>query len=171
MAKRKKTAKKTARRTTAKATRASGGAGTKASKADVWAVEIADQPGGLARVLEALAEAGVTIECCIARRQADRPGEGVVFVSPVTGARAQEAARSAGLSPASDLATLRVEGADTKGAGAALTRAIAGAGINLRGLSAAVIGNRYVAYFGFDNPADVARAAEAIKSSGRGGRR
>jgi hypothetical protein len=142
-------------------------ASAKVSKVDVWAVEIADQPGGLARVLEALAEAGVTIECCIARRQADKPGEGVVFVSPVTGKRAQEAARNAGLSPATDVATLRVEGTDTKGAGASLTRAIAGAGINLRGLSAAVIGNRYVAYFGFDNATDTENAARALKSAGK----
>ena len=122
-------------------------------------------------MLEALSDAGVTIECCVARRQADRPGEGVVFVSPVSGPRAQEAARSAGLSPATDLATLRVEGADTKGAGAALTRAIAGAGINLRGLSAAVIGGRYVAYFGFDNAVDAGRAADAIRSAGPSVRR
>ena len=54
----------------------------KITKVDVWAVEIADQPGGLARVLEALAQAGMTVECCIARRRADRPGEGTVFIAP-----------------------------------------------------------------------------------------
>src|SRR3954451_2488285 len=101
----------------------------KITKVDVWAVDIADQPGGLARVLEALADAGVSIECCIARAQPDRPGAGVVFVSPVKGKRAQAAPRDAGLSPASDVATLRIEGPDRKGAGSGLTQAIAGEGI------------------------------------------
>jgi hypothetical protein len=142
----------------------------KVTKVDVWAVEIADQPGGLARVLEALDEAGVTIECCIARRQSDRPGEGVVFVSPVKGKKAQDAARRAGLSAATDVATLRVEGPDRKGAGRALTEAIAAEGINVRGLSAAVLGNRYVAYFGFDTQADADRAAAAMKRSGKASR-
>jgi hypothetical protein len=133
----------------------------------VWASELADQPGGLARVLQALAENGASIDCCIARRQPDRPGTGVAFISPVRGAKAESAARNAGASPAMDVATLRVEGDDTPGAGARLCRAIANAGINMRGLSAMVMGGRYVAYFGFDNPDDANRAAEAMRSADR----
>jgi len=136
----------------------------KITKVDVWAVEIADQPGGLARVLEALAEVGMSVECCIARRRADRPGEGLIFVAPVKGKRAQDAARSVGLRPADNLATLRVEGADRKGAGADITVAIANAGLNVRGLTAAVMGGKYVTYIGFDTPADADRAATAVKT-------
>lgn len=143
----------------------------KITKVDVWAAELADQPGGLARVLDALAMGGSNIECCIARRQADRPGTGVAFISPVKGKKAQDAARNAGANPASNLATLRVEGSNVKGMGAKLTGAIADAGINMRGLSAAVIGNKYVAYFGFDNAHDADRAAKAMKAAGKSKRK
>jgi hypothetical protein len=136
----------------------------KITKVDVWAGEIPDIAGGLARKLEALADARASLACVIARRQPERPGTGVVFVSPVKGKKAQAAAQAAGLSLASDIATLRVEGPDKPGLGSRLTRAIADAGINLRGLSAAVLGNKFVAYFGFDNDDDASRATKALKS-------
>ena len=138
------------------------------TKVDVWAAPLEDQPGGLARVLEALAGAGSRLECCIARRQPDRPGSGVAFVTPVRGARAEQAARGAGMSPAADVATLRVQGPDSPGIGARLTRAVERAGVNMRGLSAAVLGGQFVAYFGFDNDGDADRAAAAMRTV-RGG--
>ena len=136
---------------------------------DVWAGEMQDQSGALARVLEALAAGGADVDCVIGRRQPDRPGSGVVFVSPVSGKRAQTAARAAGISPANDIGTLRVEGANKQGLGGRITRAIADAGLNLRGVSAATIGNKFVAYFGFDSAADAARAAAVLKSFDKAG--
>jgi len=135
------------------------------TKVDVWAGEMADQPGGLARMLGAMADAGVELECVIGRRQPEKPGTGVVWISPVKGKKAQDAARSVGMSPASNIATLRLEGPDKPGAGAMLSRAVADAGINVRGVSAAVIGNKFVAYVGFDSTADADNAAKAIKSA------
>ena len=143
------------------------------TQVDVWAGDIQDQPGGLARVLSAIAGAGGSVECVIARREQGRPGTGVVFVTPVTGARAQTAARDAGLSPAEDLATLRVEGSDAPGLGARITEALAAAGINLRGVSAAVVGRNFVAYIGLDNRGDAQNAMAAlrgVKTGGVGGR-
>jgi hypothetical protein len=140
---------------------------TKVSNVDVWAGEIPDRAGGLAAALEGLADAGAKIECCIARRQPEKPGSGVIFVSPVKGKKAQDAARRAGLQPATDVATLRVEGPDKPGVGARLARAIADQGISMRGLSAAVIGTKYVAYIGFDNADDAKRGMSAIKKAGR----
>jgi hypothetical protein len=133
---------------------------------DVWAGELEDQPGGLARVLEALAGGGARLQCCIARRQPDKPGTGVAFLTPVSGARAQSAARAAGMSPADDVATLRVQGPDAPGLGARLTRAVEQAGVNMRGLSAAVVGNQFVAYFGFDSQSDADAAAQAMRRVG-----
>src|SRR5438128_1116220 len=121
------------------------------TKIDVWAGDIQDQPGGLAKVLEALSKAGANLECVIARRS-DKPGQGVVFLAPVK-KEAESAARSAGLAPA-DVTTLRIEGPDKAGLGAQITRAIADAKVNLRGASAAVMGGRFVTYLGFDNPTD-----------------
>ena len=135
----------------------------KVTRVEVWAGDLEDQPGGLSRVLGALADAGADVECVIARRKDDRPGTGTVFVSPIRGGSAQEGARRAGLSLAENVATLRVEGADRPGLGGRITRAIGDAGINMRGLTAAVLGDRFVAYLGFDSSAGADRAAEAIR--------
>jgi len=136
----------------------------KVSKVEVWACEMSDQPGALARALGALAGAGASVECVIGRRQPDKPGTGMAFISPVKGKKAQAAARGAGMVPAMSLATLRVEGNDKPGLGARISQAIADTGVNLRGVSAAVIGSKFVAYLGFDNSDDAAKAAKALKS-------
>jgi hypothetical protein len=114
-------------------------------------------------VLTALANAGANVECVIARRQEEKPGTGVVFVSPIKGRKVIDAAELAGMQPAANLGTLRVESADKPGLGAKMCSAIADAGINLKGVSAAVIGNKSVVYLGFDSPEDAKRAAKALK--------
>jgi hypothetical protein len=137
----------------------------KISKVDVWSAEIPDQPGGLANALEPLAAAGAQLECLIARRQPDKPGTGVVYLTPIKGKKPQDAARAAGITPAADkIATLRLEGPDSPGGGAAVCRAIQDAGINIRGLSGVKVGNKVVAYIGFDSDADATNAAKAIKA-------
>jgi predicted amino acid-binding ACT domain protein len=68
------------------------------------------------------------------------------------------------MSQASHVSTLRVEGGDKPGLGAKLANAIGGAGVNLRGVSAAVLGGKFVAYLGFDSPDDASRAAKALKA-------
>ena len=142
------------------------------TQVEVWAGDIQDQPGGLARVLSAVAGAGGSVECVIARREQGRPGTGVVFVTPVKGTAAQSAARGVGLSPATNIATLRVEGSDAPGLGAGITESLAAEGINLRGVSAAVVGRNFVAYIGLDNGPDAQRAMAAlrgVKTAGGGG--
>ena len=135
----------------------------KVTKMDLWSGEIQDQPGGLAGVLRRLAGANVSLGMVLARRQADRPGTGIVFLAPIKGRKATEAAAMAGLSPATGLAALHVDGTDRPGLGAKMAGAVADAGINLRGLSAAVVGNRFAAHLAFDNLEDAAKAAKAIK--------
>ena len=141
----------------------------KVAKVDVWAVEIADEPGGLAGVLSAMAGAGASLDCVIARRQADKFRAGVVFLTPVKGKKPQAVAASVGLKHAEDLATLRVEGPDKPGFGSTLAAAIADAGINMRGLSAMTCGKNFVAYLGFDTEQDADRAAKAMKGLDRAG--
>lgn len=136
----------------------------KVTKIDVWSGEIQDQPGGLAGVLRQLADVNADLEMVVARRQPDKPGVGIVFLAPVKGRKATVAAAVAGLNPAPDVAALRVEGTNRPGLGAKLTGAIADCGINLRGLSAAVLGSRFVAYLAFDGAADADKAAKAIKA-------
>jgi hypothetical protein len=61
-------------------------------KVEVWAGEVADRPGGVADKMEALSAAGANLEFVIARRAADKPGTGVVFVTPVKGVKQKSAA-------------------------------------------------------------------------------
>jgi hypothetical protein len=87
----------------------------------------------------------------------------VVFVSPVKGKKVVAAANSVGLQPATNVTTLRVEAPDKPGLGAKMCAAMGDAGINLRGVSAAVIGNKSVVYFGFDTAEDASNATKVLK--------
>lgn len=139
----------------------------KVTKTHVWANEIPDRPGSLADALETLTNAGANLECVIARRKAEKRGTGVMFLTPLRGKKVLAAARRAGFNEAGRIATLRVEGNDKPGAGAAITQAVGDAGINMRGLSAAVVGRKFVVYLGFDSEEDAAIAARAIRTVGR----
>lgn len=134
----------------------------KATRVDTWAATIKDQPGGLSAKLEALAAAKVNLEFIIARRAPDKPGTGVVFVTPITGAKGLAAAKKAGFKKAPSLHSVRVEGADKPGQGAAITAALAAAGVNLRGFSAAAIGKKFVAHVAVDTTAAAAKAMKVI---------
>jgi hypothetical protein len=46
-----------------------------------------------------------------------------------------------------------------------MTRAIADAGINLRGLSAAALGRRSISYLAFDNDADADNAVRVLRKA------
>jgi hypothetical protein len=134
-------------------------------KVEVWAGEIADRPGGLASTLAAMQAAGSNIEFVVARRAAEKPGTGVVFVTPIKGAKQKAAAQQAGLSTSEGLHSVRVEGPDRAGLGAKMTDALGAAGINLRGISAAALGRRAVSYFAFDSAADADNAIRILKKT------
>jgi hypothetical protein len=130
---------------------------------DVWAGDIEDRPGGLSDKLGTLWEPGANLEFVIARRIPENPGYGVVFLAPLLGAVQTQAAGQAGLSRAMNLRSLRLEAPDKPGEGAEITRAIAAAGISIRGFSAATIGRRSVTYFAFDTDADAQQAGQVLK--------
>jgi hypothetical protein len=134
------------------------------TKVDVWAAQIEDKPGGLAKLLGALAGAGANLECVVARRDSAKTGKGVAFLTPVKSANVRKAAKAEGFAAAEKLATLKVEGNDAPGLGFRITSAIADSGVNLRGVSAAVVGRKFVVYLGFDGDADAAKAARALKT-------
>ena len=133
------------------------------TKVGVWAAQIEDKPGALAKLLGSLAGAGADLECVIARRDPSKPGKGVAFLTPVEGANVRKAAKAEGLAPAEKLATLKVEGYDSPGLGFRITSAIAESGVNLRGVSGAVVGRKFVVYLGFDGNAEADKAARALK--------
>ncbi len=133
------------------------------TRMDVWAATIEDRPGGLGEKLEALAAAGANLEFIVSRRAPDKPGKGVAFVTPVKGAKQVKAAQTAGFQRTDSLHSVRLEGADKPGAGASITRALAEAGVNLRGLSAAAIGRNFVCYLALDTAQDATKAAAVLK--------
>ncbi len=136
----------------------------KIQKVDTWSASLEDQPGGLAAKLEALAKAGVNLEFVIGRRTPDISGEGVVFVTPISGAAASRAARAAGFTKTASLHTVRLEGPDKQGVGAAITLALAEKGVNLRGLSAAAINKKFIAHIALDSAADAAKAVRVLRA-------
>ena len=133
------------------------------TRVDVWAATIKDRPGGLAQKLDALAKAGANLEFLISRRTPEKQGRGVVFVTPIKGAKQVAAAKKAGFRKAQSLRSVRVAAPDTPGLGVKLTQQVANAGINLRGLSGAAIGKRAVFHFAFDSAADANKAIRLLK--------
>jgi hypothetical protein len=134
-------------------------------KVDVWAGEIADRPGGLASTLAAMNKSGANIEFVVARRAPEKPGTGVVFLTPIKGAKQKSAAQQAGLATSESLYSVRIEGPDRAGLGAQMTDALAGAGINVRGISAAALGKRAISYLAFDSAADSDAAVKILKKA------
>jgi len=132
-------------------------------RVDVWAATIEDKPGGLAKILTGLKDAGADLDFVIARRAPEKPGTGVVFVTPLRGDREVAAASTLGFNVTSSLKSLRIEGQNKPGVASALTNRLADAGINLHGLSAAVIGTKFIIYISLDNAEDAAKAAKIIK--------
>ena len=133
------------------------------SRTDTWGAIIDDRPGGLADKLAALAVAGANLELIIARRAPEQRGSGVVFVAPLKGAKQVKAAEAAGFQKAESLHSLRIEGTDKPGMGAKLSRALAEANINLRGLSAAALGTRHITHLALDTAKDAAKAVAVLK--------
>lgn len=132
-------------------------------RVDVWAATIDDKPGGLARVLNALRDAGADLQFIVARRTQETPGKGVVFVAPLQGDRETRAATQAGFSPSSSLHSIRVMGLDHVGIIAELTQKLSDGGINLRGVSAAVLGSQFIAYLALDSLADAEQATDILQ--------
>lgn len=135
------------------------------SKVDVWSGEIKDRCGGLAEKIEAVAEAGANLEFVIARRAPDKPGSGLVFMAPLRGAAQIEAAKAAGLAKDPKVYTLRLEAPNRLRLGAKITRAVADAGINMRGLSGTALGRRCAIYLAFDSSVHAEKARRALKKA------
>jgi hypothetical protein len=132
-------------------------------RVNVWAASIRDEVGGLAQLLIGLGEAGADLDFIIAWRTAEKPGTGVVFVTPLRGDREIAAAAELGFNVTHSIQAVRIEGDNKAGIAAELTEKLATTGINLRGLSAAVIGPRFIIYIGLDTTADAEKAIEILK--------
>jgi hypothetical protein len=132
-------------------------------RVDVWAATIEDKPGGLAQALSALRDAGADLQFVVARRAPEASGKGVVFVAPLQGEQEIRAATQVGFNVTPSLHSVRVMGLDQLGIIAQLTRMSADGGINLRGVSAAVLGTQFIAYIAVDSLDDAEQAIDILQ--------
>ena len=133
------------------------------NRVDLWTVSIDDQAGGTADKLEPLSNAGANFEFVFARRTPEQPGRGMLFVTPVKGAKVVQAARAAGFTKPENVHSVRIEGANKPGVTAKTARALANAGISFRALSATGIGSKFVSYVALDTAEDAAKAVRLLK--------
>jgi len=134
-------------------------------RVNVWAASIRDEAGGLSQLLAGLRDAGADLDFVIARRTAEKPGTGVVFVTPLRGDREIAAAARLGFNVTNSVYSVRIEGDNRPGVAAEVTEKLTAAGINLRGFSAAVIGARFIFYIGLDSAADAAKAVNILQQA------
>ena len=135
---------------------------------DVWVASLEDKPGALGSKLGALADSGADLRLIIARRRPDKPGEGVMFITPLRDDREIGVAVEEGFSVSCHLHVVQVEGQNAPGIAAKMTQRIGQAGLNLRGFSGAVLGMQFVMHLTFDT-AEAAQGAipvvEALANS------
>ncbi|MEK6600245.1 MAG: ACT domain-containing protein [Candidatus Binatota bacterium] len=129
----------------------------------MWTVSIDDRAGGAADKLEPLSKAGANFEFVFSRRTPEQPGRGMLFVTPVKGAKVVQAAQAAGFTKPENLHSVRIEGANKPGVTAKVARALANAGISFRALSATGIGSKFVSYVALDTAEDAAKAVSLLK--------
>ncbi len=132
-------------------------------RVNVWAASIRDKVGGLAHLLAGLRDAGADLDFIIARRAPEKPGTGVAFVTPLRGDREIAAAADLGFNVTRSIHSVRIEGDNKPGVVAGFTQKLAAARINLRGLSVAVIGARFILYIGLDTAEDAVKAVSILQ--------
>ena len=135
----------------------------KASRHDVWMAVIDDRAGGAADKLEALARAGADLEVVFARRTPEQPGQGVLFASPIEGAKATRAAQEAGFKRSETIHGIRIEGSDKPGLGAKIARTLAESGISFRGMNGMAIGKNFLSFIALDSAEDAAKAVKVLR--------
>lgn len=137
------------------------------AKVDVWVGDILNRPGSLARVLEARDAAGADLEFLVARQVSRNTSR--VFLSPLRTAAQRRAAADVGLVRAENMHSMRIEGPNKPGLAARISRALADAGLNIRGVSAARQNAKVALYFGFSSADDLKTAVRVAKRAVSGG--
>jgi hypothetical protein len=133
-------------------------------KITLWRKEVDNKPGALADTLALLAQAGTDLQAVMGYRYQGDQGKAAIELHPVSGKKAIEAARSAGLA-ASPIPTVLVQGDNRPGLGHTIAKALGDAGINLGFVLAQVVGRKYAAVFGFENDSDAAKAIALIRKA------
>src|SRR5262245_3350702 len=140
--------------------------GFRLDRVHVWAGDVEDRPGGVASKLSVLAESGANLNFVFTQRRADKPGTGILYVAPLTGADQLKAARAIGLHEVQTPVVMRFEGDNQAGLAFRLTAAWAKAEISFYELTMSVLGNKFIGYAAFDTVDDSNRAATILADLG-----
>jgi hypothetical protein len=138
----------------------------KFDRVHVWSCEVEDQAGGVASKLAFLSQAGANLEYVFTKRLQDKPGSGVLYVAPVSGASQVRAARAAGMTETDSPIVRRIEGDNEAGLAHRLTQQWAIANISFRSLTMTVLAGKFVGYAAFDTVGDANRAAQILADLG-----
>ena len=133
-------------------------------KVTLWRTEVAHRPGALAELLEPLAVAGADLQIVMGYRIPGQKDRAVIELAPVGTRKLAKAAAMTGLTPGG-APTLVVVGDNRPGLANRIARALADTGVNISFLVAQVVGRRYSAVFGFENEADLDKAADRIRTA------
>jgi len=133
-------------------------------KITLWRKEVDNKPGALADTLALLAQARTDLQAVMGYRSPGDQDKATIELHPVSGKKAIEAARSAGLA-ASPIPTVLLQGDNRPGLGHTIAKALGDAGINLGFVLAQVVGRKYAAVFGFENDSDAAKAIALIRKA------
>lgn len=88
-----------------------------------------------------------------------------MFLAPLRGDEEVSAAGMLGFNATSSVHSVRVEGDNEPGVASEVTEKLAAAGVNLRGLTAAVMGTRFIMYIGLDSAADAAKVIDLLQQA------
>jgi hypothetical protein len=132
----------------------------------LWRKEVENKPGVLASILEPLAIAGVDLKTVMGYRYPGDKSKAAIELYPITGKKAVNAAKAAGLTQ-SEIPVLLIEGDDKPGLGALVGKAFATAGINVDFLVTQVVGRKYLMVCGFETADDAKEASALIKKASR----
>jgi hypothetical protein len=138
----------------------------KMDRVHVWSCEVPDEIGGVSRKLASLSEAGVNLDYVYTQRLLEKPGLGVLYVSPLVGAEQLRVAKANGFHEVFEPIVMRVEGDNTAGLASRLKIEWARAGLNLHGSILGVIGSKFLGYITFDSVEDANRAARILAEIG-----
>lgn len=133
------------------------------SKVDVWQGQIPDKPGTLGKALAALGQSGADLGYALAKRDDEAPGNSIVFITPLKGAKQTKAAAAIGFRKSTQFHVIRVAGVDRPGLASEVAAALGDAGVNIHELTGTVLGKQVVIHVKVDSKADASKAVRTIR--------
>jgi len=134
-------------------------------KAVLWRRDLENRPGTLADALRPFADGKVNLQVVMGYVMPGAKAQAALEVYPVTGKKAEVAAKAAGMEPMTGTAALVVEGDDQVGLGYRMASALAAENVNINFSIIQVIGKRFTGVFGFDTAALADKAMKLIKAA------